>query len=80
MSIKVLKDIKGSELSASLLKKIKGKPDQRYKITIETKSETEIETRKWKAFAKEIDKESPLDGASEEAVKLFQVFRGNCPF
>ncbi|MGA1824529.1 MAG: hypothetical protein ACMUIP_07665 [bacterium] len=80
MSITVLDDIKGSELSTSLLKKIKGKPNQRFRITIETKIESDSKTSKWKDFVKEIDEESPLDGASERVTKLFRDFRNNCSF
>ena len=56
-------------------------PDTPIKIIIkELRTRTDKATSKWKRFAREIDKESPLDGASEEANQLSKKFKDNFAF
>jgi len=64
------------------LKKLKQfPPDTPIKIIIrELRTQADNVTSKWKTFAHEIDKESPLDGASEEAINLSRKFRDDFAF
>jgi hypothetical protein len=56
-------------------------PDTRIKIIIkELRKRTDPATSKWKRFAQEIDEESPLDGASEEANQFSKKFRDTFAF
>lgn len=84
MSVTILTNVKGKELPEAWLEKIDGKPDQVFKIIIDSgdvSSKGKIPQKgKWAKAAERLRGEGLLEGKSDEANKLMREFRDHFRF
>jgi hypothetical protein len=83
MPITVMENIRGKELPKSWRETLKVKPEEIFKITIESNKEKESKAskkRKWAKVAEKMAKENCLDGMSEELLSKTKEFRKGFAF